>query len=409
MGFNMVIASAHSTKTSIFVLLILLAPLGQLSIDFYSINLPTLSNHFHITEKLARLTTLSYMFAFGIGQLLHGFLSDRYGRRYILILSFLLYILSTLLTPLCNSVQQIIFLRFIQGLSIASVSVNVKAIAADIYVGDHLAKSMAWMAAVWGLSPILAPLMGSYIAVFYGWQWCFYVLGFLSANLFLFLFCCLPETKLANPTLRLKTFIEDNQHILNSKKFWIFTLQVSLSLIGLLTYMAQTPSIFQKFYHFDPIQNGFLTLFTSGLYIIGSKISQKQYKFIDLNILLFNKNIFAIFISSLLLSLLSLLCNLNFYIFFSNALLIMFNMGIIFTVNFSKCLQLFPINSGIISGLVGFISLTLSTIILIFVNTLNLNNELLVFALTICFASAFVLLILNLLGFSLKKNTTNKR
>jgi MFS family permease len=166
----------NNKETIIFILLVVLCPLGQVSIDFYSTSLPSIAKSFHIDNNTVGIITTAYLFAYGIGQVIHGILCDILGRKKLLSFMLPLYILATLAPPFCTSIYTIAIARFVQGISIAAVSVSVKAIAADTFKGTKLTKIISLLTVIWGLSPILAPFIGSLIQTFLGWKWCFYIL-----------------------------------------------------------------------------------------------------------------------------------------------------------------------------------------------------------------------------------------
>jgi DHA1 family bicyclomycin/chloramphenicol resistance-like MFS transporter len=341
----------NNKETIIFILLVVLCPLGQVSIDFYSTSLPSIAKSFHIDNNTVGIITTAYLFAYGIGQVIHGILCDILGRKKLLSFMLPLYILATLAPPFCTSIYTIAIARFVQGISIAAVSVSVKAIAADTFKGTKLTKIISLLTVIWGLSPILAPFIGSLIQTFLGWKWCFYILSSISLVFYLCLIFFMPETLLNKKTFKLNYVTTQYGLVLKNSAFWIYMLQVNLAIVGLLTFITQTPELIQNVYRFTSIENGALFILVSFFYVLGAQLS------------FFEKGKYKTYAMSLIVFLISLLLFLNYWIIIPSIIFIFFSLVIMFICgnllprNLAKCIQLFPENSGLVSGLVGFITL----------------------------------------------------
>jgi MFS family permease len=351
----------------IFILLVALCPLGQVSIDFYSTSLPTIAKSFNISANTVNLITTAYLFAYGIGQITHGTMCDILGRKKLLIMMLPLYIIATLAPPFCSSIYSIALARFVQGFSIAAVSVSVKAIAADIFKGVRLTKIISALTIIWGLSPILAPFFGSLIQTYLGWKWCFYVLGIMALILYVGMMFLMPETLKNKKTFQLNYLLSRYQLILSNPIFWVYMLQVNLAIVGLLTFITQTPELIQNVYKLSSIENGGLFILVSFLYVLGTQLS------------VFEKSKQIIYVLPLVILVISVLLFVNYwvtlptFVFVVFSGIIMFVCGNLMPRNLSKCIQLFPENSGLVSGLIGFITLITPGVLYSIVSVLNLG------------------------------------
>lgn len=135
-----------------------------------------------------------YLLANGIGSLFHGPLSDRFGRRPILIGAIVGYILSAFACRFATSFEMLMVTRIAQGLCGAALSVLVTSIIRDQFEGDAMAKRMSTIFLIFMAVPIIAPLVGSAILVFAGWRSIFDMMAFLAIAMLIWVGLRLPET-----------------------------------------------------------------------------------------------------------------------------------------------------------------------------------------------------------------------
>lgn len=135
-----------------------------------------------------------YLLANGVGSLFHGPLSDRFGRRPILLGAITGYILSAFACGFATSFEMLLATRVVQGLCGAALSVLVTSIIRDQFEGDAMARRMSTVFLVFMAVPIIAPLAGSFVLVFAGWRSIFDIMAFLGVALLLWVMLRLPET-----------------------------------------------------------------------------------------------------------------------------------------------------------------------------------------------------------------------
>lgn len=352
----------------VFILVIIMSPLGQMSIDFYSTSLPVIAEKLKVSSAALECVTVSFLIAYGLGQIIHGTLCDIIGRKRLLIIMLPFYVVTTLIVPFCPSVFLIALMRLIQGFSIAAVSVTVKSIATDVFQGKQLIKAVSIITIIWGLSPIAAPLIGSVIQTYLGWHWCFYALGGATLVLYGCILFFLPETLQHHNLFQFKSILNKYKKIATNKVFWIYMVQINLAIVGLLSFILQTPELIQHVYYFTSIQNGFLCLFVSLMYLLGTQFSRK---------LTAPKLLFIlpaiIFIISIVLAISNIILFDNKIVFILCSAIIMFICGSVFPVNLSKSLLISPADSGTVSGCVGFITLTSTGVFFYLISILNIS------------------------------------
>jgi MFS transporter, DHA1 family, multidrug resistance protein len=164
------------SKYLVFFVVIFVA-LPPFAIDTYIPAFGNIANDLNVNVNLMPITISTYLIGFGLGMFFWGALSDRYGRKKILTIGMLVYIISTVLCAQTDNFNTLIFMRFIQGLGDSPAAVAAMAILKDCYRGQKLIKTMATMIMVFMVAPIVAPMVGSVIIYTTGeWQNIFYFL-----------------------------------------------------------------------------------------------------------------------------------------------------------------------------------------------------------------------------------------
>ena len=174
-----------NSKSFLLVLLGVLAAFGPFVTDMYLPGLPTMTDYFNTTASMVQLGITTAMLGLGVGQLLVGPLSDKYGRKLPLLCSLWLFIFSTVACIFSWNIGAFICFRFLQGIAGAGGIVISRSVATDCYAGKELAKAFAMISAVNGLAPILAPVGGGVLLKFTSWLGIFVFLLVLGCILLL--------------------------------------------------------------------------------------------------------------------------------------------------------------------------------------------------------------------------------
>src|SRR6202521_294019 len=142
---------------------------------------PVIVRALHVAnENHVQWIVTAYMAGLGVGQLFWGLMSDRFGRRPILIGGLGLYVLAALLCGLAGRFHALLAWRFVHGLSAASVVVT-RSVIRDLYSGRHMARVMSLTFMVFLMVPILAPSLGQFILWVAPWRYIFIVCGVFAA------------------------------------------------------------------------------------------------------------------------------------------------------------------------------------------------------------------------------------
>jgi DHA1 family bicyclomycin/chloramphenicol resistance-like MFS transporter len=212
---------------------------------------PVIARALHVdNENHVQWIVTAYMAGLGCGQLLWGLMSDRFGRRPILIGGLGLYVLAALLAGLSGSFQALLVWRFVHGLAAASAVVT-RSVIRDLYSGRPMARVMSLTFMVFLMVPIIAPSIGQLILLAAQWRYIFILCGVFAALVCAWTIIRLPETLHAEYRLTL-----NRSHILgairlvvcNRSSLW-YTLAMSVMFGGIMAYVGMVQQIFGEVFH----------------------------------------------------------------------------------------------------------------------------------------------------------------
>lgn len=231
----------------------MLTAFGPFVTDFYLPVLPEMSEFFHTSPALASLSLTSGMIGLAAGQIFIGPLTDKYGRKHILVASMILFTIASILCIFSPNIYAFNLMRVFQGLAGAGGIVISKSMATDMYKGKELADFMAILGSINGIAPVFAPIIGGVMAGLTNWQGVFALL--LGVGIIL-LWCStrLPET--LTPDKRIcKSVLGVYANLFRVFKNGIFTLS-ALSQMALMftffAYISSSPFILQNLYGLSP-------------------------------------------------------------------------------------------------------------------------------------------------------------
>ncbi|HEX6735987.1 MAG TPA: multidrug effflux MFS transporter [Azonexus sp.] len=173
--------AAAAPSFRLAALLTTLVALGPLSTDLYLPSLPTLATVFATDAARVQLTLSVYLAGFAVAQLAYGALSDRFGRRPLMLGGLLLYFLASLGCLLAPSIELLIAARFVQAVGACAGPVLGRAIVRDVWGPVEAVRVLAYVSGAMAVAPLLGPTLGGYLTVWFGWQANFVLLAVFSA------------------------------------------------------------------------------------------------------------------------------------------------------------------------------------------------------------------------------------
>jgi len=178
-----IIEQKYLGRKGLIALLALLNSFVPMTTDVYLPALPKMAENFNAAPAIINLTLIAFFIFYAIGTLIFGPLSDKFGRKPILIAGLLAYILSSALCALAFNVYQLIFWRIIQAMGSGAVTAAALAIIKDAYEEKERASVLAIVQSIGVLAPVIAPIIGAFILTFTDWRgvfWSLTIIGLIS-------------------------------------------------------------------------------------------------------------------------------------------------------------------------------------------------------------------------------------
>jgi Bcr/CflA subfamily drug resistance transporter len=366
-------AMQRNSSPFIVLLILMLAPIGQIGIDIYVTALPAMASSFRVSSTQIQLSTSLYMLAFACGQILYGPLADAYGRKRILLLGVGMFFFASIATIISNDFSLFMAGRIMQGVSITVCSVLMKAIASDYFSGHDLAKVSNYMVIVWGIAPVVAPMIGAGLQICLGWQSCLYLLLGYSALLFLVIWLGFRETLRVAVPLRFGLLRRNAMMILGDRKFRSCYLGMGFCYSILLTFNLCSPFIIQQVMHYSPLDYGKISLLMGACFFAGVSINRfKSVRRRAEKVCLYSA--WTCVASSLAMLALGQVLGLTIVSLTLPAAMITLFSGVIFPNLMAEGMSLFPDLAGLSSSLLGFMLMTFAALIMIFSSFINLES-----------------------------------
>ncbi|MCS5712066.1 Bcr/CflA family efflux MFS transporter [Candidatus Berkiella aquae] len=243
-----------------------------LSNDMYLPSLPQISRDMQLSQDLAEQTLLFWFLGSASMQLLMGPLSDRYGRKIILMLGGVLYVLASLTCALTPNISLFLLARFIQGSAVCSMVVAGYAAIHELYHTKQAIKIIAMMGSVSILAPAFGPLLGAIILTFFDWQAIFYLLAGWSFVAMLLIGVVMPETNQQKIKIDFKEITRDFINIAKRRAFLCYALPFCLIFLSFICWIVESPFIIIETYHKTPLEYGYIQLAIFGAFIVGTQI-----------------------------------------------------------------------------------------------------------------------------------------
>lgn len=173
----------------------LLSAIGPFAIDMYLPALPTIGQSLGASMGAVQASLMAFFVALGIGQIIYGPVSDMVGRKAPLYFGLLLFAAGSVGCALAPDIHTLVVLRFVQGLGACAGMVIPRAVVRDLHTGHDAARLMSLLMLVFSVSPILAPLAGSFLIEAFGWRSVFWAVLVAAALGLVLLATSLPETR----------------------------------------------------------------------------------------------------------------------------------------------------------------------------------------------------------------------
>jgi len=235
---------------SFVILMAMISSYTALSIDIMLPSLPAIGNSFGISSQRLQQVVTIFIFGMFFGELLFGPISDRFGRRPLIITGTAVFLIGTLLCVFSKTYEQLLCGRLLQGLGAAGPKIVIKALLRDVYQGPALAQVFSLVYTLFVFVPMIAPLLGQGISALYDWHgifWFLFAFAFFATAIFAIIQpeTLLPENRL---TLNPKTLAINSMRILAHQKVALIGVLTGIIFGMKLTYLSNAQQMFENYF-----------------------------------------------------------------------------------------------------------------------------------------------------------------
>lgn len=232
---------------------------------------------FGATPAAVALTFSGFVLTYGALQLVYGPLSDRLGRRPLLLVGLAIAVAASLAGALANSIERLIAARVVQGAGCAACMVLGRAAVQDLFTGPERTRVMAYVGMAMGLCPPLATVIGGQLHAYIGWQANFVLLAVIGAGLFATAWTAMPRARAAGGGVEghwLRAMGVSYARLMRERAVVLNTLILSMTAGGFYAYLAGAPLVLHD-YGIGPAEVGFYIMVPPLSYIAGNFLASR--------------------------------------------------------------------------------------------------------------------------------------
>ena len=262
--------------------------LGPLATDMYLPALPAMAKAFDASPAEAQLTLSVYIIAVALSQLVYGPLSDRFGRKPLLLVGLVLFTVASLACAHARSIEAMIVFRFLQALGGSAGPVLGRAAVRDVHGPLEAARVLSYLSAATALAPALAPIGGGYLLLVLGWPSVFVFLSVYGLAATALLWFALPES--LGPALRQsihpRAIGRNYRFLLQQREYLGYTLACAFTFAGFVAFLSAAAFVLIEFMGVGAQHFGYY--FTLGVlgYISGTLLAGRLSRRLGINRLL---------------------------------------------------------------------------------------------------------------------------
>ncbi|MEZ8168016.1 Bcr/CflA family multidrug efflux MFS transporter [Vibrio tasmaniensis 1F-187] len=244
----------------LFLVLGAIGALTPLAIDMYLPAMPTIAKDLGVTAGEVQITLTAYTAGFALGQLLHGPLADSYGRKPILLIGVLFFAIASVVSATTHGIEALTLVRTAQGFAGAAAAVIIQAVVRDMFDREDFARTMSFVTLVMTVAPLIAPMIGGYLALWFGWRSIFWVLAIFAVIVILAVIIKIPETLPVEnrQPLRFKTTIRNYARLCKNSTAMGLIFSGAFSFSGMFAFLTAGSFVYIDVYGVRPDLFGYL-------------------------------------------------------------------------------------------------------------------------------------------------------
>ncbi len=268
---------------------------GQIASTIFLPGLPSIAVELEIPRSVVQIMVPVYLAAFASTQLIIGPLSDKFGRKPIVLLGILLFTFASYLCANANDIQTLLLCRVAQATGACSTLVISRAIIRDTSEGLAAAKAMSYVAIAMAVGPIMAPFIGGFLTGWFSWRATFLFTTLIGFVVLILISINLRETlpkEMRNPP-KLSTLYSNYLELLKNKKFTAYSLITAFASGAMQAYVVSSPIIFIVLMGVSPEVFGFYVMVMPSLFVLATFTSRKLMDYISVDQIIIIGGIFS--------------------------------------------------------------------------------------------------------------------
>ncbi|MDE8668189.1 multidrug effflux MFS transporter [Pseudarthrobacter sp. H3Y2-7] len=269
--------SGSKDRMVLVVALAILSAVSPMASDMYLASMPRMGEFFATPASVIQLTLTSYMVGMAVGQFLLGPISDVLGRHRLMVAGNVVFLLASVAIALAPSIELVLGLRVLQGVSGAAGVVIARAAVSDMASGRQAAKLFSLLATISALAPVVAPLLGGVIATVAPWQAAFWALAGFGALMLACSVLVVPETLPRHLRHRggLKAVAGGSWAVLTTPSFMAYAMTFGFTFGALFSYISASSFVVQNVLGFSALGYSVIFAVNAGGMIVASLINTR--------------------------------------------------------------------------------------------------------------------------------------
>ena len=257
-----------------YVILVAISAVGPLALNIFVPSMPGLQSEFGVSYGVVQLTLTLYIIGMALCQLVYGPLSDRFGRRPVLLGGMALFVVASVVAALATSIGMLIAARLLQAIGGASGLVLSRAIVRDLYDRDRSASVLGYITMAFVVAPMLAPTIGGLLDQIAGWRAIFVLLALLGGAALAVTWRKLPETnRNLAPSIRLSGLAAGYMGLLRLPSYLAYAFTLGFSSAVFFAFIAGAPYVMVVVLGQKPLDYGLWFMVVSIGYMLGNFLS----------------------------------------------------------------------------------------------------------------------------------------
>lgn len=249
----------------------LFVALGPITMSMYAPAMPALAAALDTTPAMVQLTLTVYLGAFAVAQLIYGPLSDRFGRKPVLIAGMVVFVAGSVEAVFADTIETLLLARFVQAMGACAGPAIARAIVRDLYSGPRAAKVLALVGMALTVAPAVGPAIGGHLQGWFGWRSIFIALAVFGLAVLAFGLRMVETNNQRDPAaLDPRRMAVNYATLLRDPTYLGYVAVVACTLGGLLSYVAASPFVLISIVGLSPEVFGWTSLITTAGYFVGS-------------------------------------------------------------------------------------------------------------------------------------------